>query len=830
MIKSLYSGVTGLKSHNQRMDVIGNNIANVNTTAYKAGTVTFKDVYYQTRQRASSGDFVRGGVNPTQIGMGVQLGTVGKVMSQSGLTYSDSVFDMALEGSGFFQVMDQVGNIFYTRLGRFGLDDFGNLVDANGYMVLGVSGDPSGVIASQQRINIQIPDIPDQAASVRRDFTIGGQNYQISVTAAGYGPGGNIGLTINHANSPFATMSGTAGLNVLMDLTKDYEDIVRNDPTSEYYVPHPGATATVVQLAQYEQEVVASIGRAFSADLNEAIRIGGVNVDDALIPLSVEFGSVPDITAAQNADNYREVPGTATAATQWYLDFNSTQRNALSTYANALAALASSDPVKYTNLTTGLTDLHADASVTPTVPAPVPDTVMEAARRAYLALTTGADALTSLEANLIEQDLFVRITPAANWNTAWQDLTVTERAILNNFAGQLVNTVRDNAIAQGSITATQTDIATFYNALPVNLQAHAASIIANLDAQMLNLSIVDGSDPLYTPAFTSAFTGSFSTTTPTLNARSSLNIITRNAFAAGIPEIFNNPSASGATSVALEFLVTNPGANGNRYEVKMQSIAGSGNVSAQWNGNILEIKIPRDRPAGQEITAEEIQNAINRTTGNSANTPGVLAEDFGAYFQGEELNGLPVIIVRAISTPTDPSAPRQPLDMSAAIDFSSVTSDMPLRVGMSGGEDSFFQTAFKSLATLQLRNGTFEGPQTPDTAEIFIDRDGVIYGEHPIHGVLLLGRVDIVDFVNPEGLQQYGTSYFRESLASGTPTVRIPQTESETFVISGALEMSNVDLSNEFSDMIITQRGFQANSRIITVSDSMLEELVNLKR
>jgi flagellar hook protein FlgE len=168
--------------------------------------------------------------------------------------------------------------------------------------------------------------------------------------------------------------------------------------------------------------------------------------------------------------------------------------------------------------------------------------------------------------------------------------------------------------------------------------------------------------------------------------------------------------------------------------------------------------------------------------------------------------------------------------MNTALDFSGVTSDMKLRVGMSGGEDSFFQTAFKSLATLQLRGGAYEGPQTPDTAEIFIDRDGVIYGEHPVHGILLLGRVDIVDFVNPEGLQQVGTSYFRESLASGPATVKIPQTESETFVLSGALEMSNVDLSNEFSDMIITQRGFQANSRIITVSDSMLEELVNLKR
>ncbi|MCL1788733.1 MAG: flagellar hook-basal body complex protein [Oscillospiraceae bacterium] len=825
MIKSLYSGVTGLKSHNQRMDVIGNNIANVNTTAYKAGTVTFKDVYYQTRQRASSGDFIRGGVNPTQIGMGVQLGTVGKVMTQSGLTYSDSVFDMALEGSGFFQVMDQMGNIFYTRLGRFGLDDFGNLVDANGNMVLGVSGDPTGVMASQQRIRIEIPDIPNQAANVRRDFTIGGQSYQISVTAAGYGPGGNIGLTINHANSPFATMSGTQGLNVLMDLTKDYEDIVRNDPTSEYFVPHPGAAATVVQLAQYDQEVVAAISRAFSDDLNEAIRLGGVNVDQALIPLVVEFGSVPDITAAQTADNYREIPGIANANTQWALDFTGEQRAALSAYATAITRLVNSNPATY-NTAAAINTAVTAALI---VPAPIPDTPLEAAKRAYQALLAapGTPALTNTEAMNVNNDLAARMVIASNWNTVWQDFSATQRNALNNFA----TAVRDlafglitppAAFAAATITSDPGYAAIRSNLLSAGFTAtEETALLTALDTQYTAV-------PVGFPTATE-----FAATLPALfSANSSINAAATNAFVNGVPALFSglstsNPNASG---VSLEFMVTNPGARGNNYEVKMQAVAGSGNVTAQWSGNILEIRIPKDRPAGSEVTAEEIQNAINKLTGNSATTPGTLKESFGAYNAGDELNGLPVIIVRAIATPNDPSEPRQPLAMNAALDFTNVNTSDPLRVGMSGGEDSFFQTAFKSLATLQLRNGAFEGPQTPDTAEIFIDRDGVIYGEHPIHGILLLGRVDIVDFVNPEGLQQYGTSYFRESLASGAPTVRIPQTESETFVISGALEMSNVDLSNEFSDMIITQRGFQANSRIITVSDSMLEELVNLKR
>ncbi|MBP3266414.1 MAG: flagellar hook-basal body complex protein, partial [Clostridiales bacterium] len=106
MMKSLYSGVAGMKTHNQRMDVIGNNISNVNTTGYKTSEVTFKDVYYQTKANASSGDSTSGGKNPTQIGYGSQLGTVSQVMVQSGFTYTDSKFNCALQGEGFFQVMD----------------------------------------------------------------------------------------------------------------------------------------------------------------------------------------------------------------------------------------------------------------------------------------------------------------------------------------------------------------------------------------------------------------------------------------------------------------------------------------------------------------------------------------------------------------------------------------------------------------------------------------------------------------------------------------------------------------------------------------------------
>jgi flagellar hook-basal body protein len=157
---------------------------------------------------------------------------------------------------------------------------------------------------------------------------------------------------------------------------------------------------------------------------------------------------------------------------------------------------------------------------------------------------------------------------------------------------------------------------------------------------------------------------------------------------------------------------------------------------------------------------------------------------------------------------------------------------IPRRISLYGGQDNFYRSVIQSLGgTVVMENGRFAGAQSArDLDLVFIDSGGIIYGEHAVHGRLLLGRIDLAIFQNANGLQQFGTSYYKASLSSGPAEVKIPGDDGAGEVVSGALEMANVDLSEEFSNMIITQRGFQANSRIITVSDTMLEELINLKR
>ena len=130
-----------------------------------------------------------------------------------------------------------------------------------------------------------------------------------------------------------------------------------------------------------------------------------------------------------------------------------------------------------------------------------------------------------------------------------------------------------------------------------------------------------------------------------------------------------------------------------------------------------------------------------------------------------------------------------------------------------------------------LKGGTEGGAQTfADLTGVAIGYNGVIYGTHPTLGTLELGRIDLATFDNPAGLSQVGSTYFQKTVNSGEPHLCIAGEDGSGPIAGGTLETSNVDLSQEFSDMIVTQRGFQACSRLITVSDTMLEELINLKR
>jgi len=140
MLRSLYSGVSGMRSNQTKMDVLGNNIANVNTTGFKSGRVRFQDMLSQTLANAQGPtDENLGGINAQQVGLGVKVGAIDTIMTDGALQPTNRDLDLAVEGTGFFMVSQDTDAQmkYYTRDGAFYRDYDGNLVNAGGYRVLG---------------------------------------------------------------------------------------------------------------------------------------------------------------------------------------------------------------------------------------------------------------------------------------------------------------------------------------------------------------------------------------------------------------------------------------------------------------------------------------------------------------------------------------------------------------------------------------------------------------------------------------------------------------------------------------------------------------------
>lgn len=142
MLRSMYSGISGMKANQTKMDVVGNNVANVGTTAYKKTSTRFSDALYQDSIFASAPSATLGGVNPGQVGIGTKVSGIFKNMLQGSIQPTGRPSDLAIDGDGFFTIQIGPNQFGYTRDGSFSIDMNGNLVTAEGYKVLGADGDP----------------------------------------------------------------------------------------------------------------------------------------------------------------------------------------------------------------------------------------------------------------------------------------------------------------------------------------------------------------------------------------------------------------------------------------------------------------------------------------------------------------------------------------------------------------------------------------------------------------------------------------------------------------------------------------------------------------
>ena len=655
MVKSLYSGVTGLKTHQQKMDVIGNNIANVNTTGYKTSVVTFSDIYYQTKKYPTGTTATLGGTNPRQIGYGVQMNTTTPNMTQSGFTFSDSIYDMAIDGEGFFQLMDGAGNIFYTRAGIFNVDEQGYLVNADGYHVLGVSGNSVGQPGSSEIIRITIPETEAKASSATK--TINGTNVTISMSA----PSDNTDMSVTFTNSqyPYATYANGI-LNIFFNMDEQYNS---------------------------DDE--------FQAAITEAIAAGGVELPDD-VELKFEFETIPDDPDAKIASNKIEA---------W----------------------------KYSTVTASGEQRWAYTYTDPN------DTTVTETKYAQLGFDTK---------DLLQDDLTVTVT--------YSD-SATETQILS------APTIDED----GNITgAWEIQLSSVSTSSEIN-KAIAAYIEAN------------STDTATIPELSC---------TRFIMPADSANRAT--AIGAMTPITLDGTKEG---TLGLEVTATEAGEYANNYKITFAYSATYDNTKAVWDENNLTITVCNN------TTLADINAAIESASG------------------GDDKKLLKISGMTELNS------------MNAAAREALFGGNPAVALG--GGADSFYTEVAKYLTTFSLTDGRTGSTQSyKDLENVTVQQDGTIVGYHSVHGDMVLGRIDIATFDNPNGLSQVGGTMFAETVASGAAKVEVAGTAGAGEIVAGALEMSNVDLSQEFTDMITTQRGYQANSRVITTSDTMLEELLSLKR
>ena len=257
-----------------------------------------------------------------------------------------------------------------------------------------------------------------------------------------------------------------------------------------------------------------------------------------------------------------------------------------------------------------------------------------------------------------------------------------------------------------------------------------------------------------------------------------------------------NPVVTNISATASQ-----PGAFANNYKVVFKYVSNYDDATAQWDDNTLTIGVTNKEYADDAAFLADINAAVAAAAGG--NEKKLFTFDTGSFVGAAAMT---------------PGQRKELFGSNPSLSFGE-------------GEDSFYTTVAKSLSTFNLTDGRKGAEQSyKDLDNVTVQQDGTIIGYHSVHGYMNLGRIDIATFDNPNGLTAMGGTLFAESVASGQPKLAIAGQDGAGEVVSGALEMSNVDLAQEFTDMITTQRGYQANSRVITTSDTMLEELLSLKR
>ncbi|EAV9705081.1 flagellar hook protein FlgE [Campylobacter coli] len=845
MMRSLWSGVSGLQAHQVAMDVEGNNISNVNTTGFKYSRADFGTMFSQTVKIATAPTDGRGGSNPLQIGLGVSVSSTTRIHSQGSVQTTDKNTDVAINGDGFFMVSDDGGLTRYlTRSGDFKLDAYGNFVNNAGFVVQGwnINWDDQTIDSSRSPQNIFIdPGMHIPAA----------KSTEVAIKA-----NLNSGLNIGTSSRNLYALDSVHGWNNKTQRPEDENDT----GTTQFYTTSKNSVEVT------EKGVDAgSLFNANGTGLN--LRDGqGIWVSYADAKFTTDKPANVNVFDPNNHTNQNGSIFWGDKDNTVNLDITLNGVNIQNANIRSL-----DEAIAYINTFTAPTDTRDGTGV---------KAVKKADGSGIEFVNDNADGTTD---NMKNINLTVNQA-----NTAGERHTIIWNAGNNNFTAASAKNgansvwiptaanVNGNAESIQIITAHKyvyssnpVDIGPMYNpdggpqfqpGVGNNAPTDPASLnywnaiqgsLKNSDARTFrttedlrellqrdarygvdydgdgsktydaddinqavkvvvtengNFAISNANETSTIPA--NAGAGNTQVTTNPKNMSFNITaysnkqgtVSTNDAFAK-IFKAFDGVLTVGGQikeSEQLKLSAFSAGLEiydslGSKHTLEVQFVKQS---TTQDGGNEWQMIIRVPEPAEINTTGEGPTNIIVGTA--RFNNDGSLAN-----YTPKTIN----------FSPNNGAAPNQQIKLS---------------FGTSGSNDGLVSSNSASTLTGQATDGYTSGNLKPDA--IRVDDKGNILGEFTNGKTFAVAKIAMASVANNSGLEEIGGNLFKVTANSGAIVVGEAGTGGRGEMKTSALEMSNVDLSRSLTELIIIQRGYQANSKTISTSDQMLQTLIQLKQ
>lgn len=918
MIRSLFTGVTGLKQHQTKMDVLSNNIANVNTTGFNRGRVMFQDLFSQTLKHGQQAFGEYGGLNPMQVGLGVKVASIDTLMDQGAIEQTGKQTDIAIEGAGFFSARSYDGNVYYTRDGNLNINPNHDMVMTNtGFKLQGwlatqdaITGNlemkETGVVPYDINISKYLKKHAHQTNNITyqsnldsgsdsRDIKMGLDTLTFKDSEDNFQNLQFKFKKLDSYNWIWSAVDDTEGVVATGNLKTDVDGNViesaveppglQSSVATPYFtydpdgIPQP-ATATMPMNA------VSNAGNGISS----GVLVSGSQVKDETVSVVFDGGDPTRATSFRVVGSDQGFIGAGTLGGSQAriqgtpVGFGANWVPAINTSFDIADNQFSPPSVATVNFVAGTAYSTAD----------ITDMINNEMKDSGVRVTAFYDAITQ-SFQLVSNDIGSnREIEILNSTGDLADLGLVEIASQGT-GGAKPEVFADNALATAKSTNWDPVNGIWDPASDVSFTVtdrHGRSALISFD------DIVAGNNQVYTRGAILAEINSrlaqnnVSATASFVDTNNDGNpnqlIITGSKSGAGEQVVIsgNNSMAQlgftagatfGTAAVSefnyggIEFTLTegdNPWLPNET--MTFQTTAEKGAADS------VNIYVPQPGTDMLKFMTEvkgekyEITGAVNSGTMHSTNI--IIHDSLGAehalvttweHTNSDSMEWQYKItyseddpeIIAWLRDPAnrvdDPEKPTED-ELERANDalltdrkgFMYFFENGKIDIGRSYIPDIKMQPKGSNPLTISLDNelvtqfdSTFttkavwqDGYEMGLLQHIYFEEDGIIRGVFSNGQKQPLGQVAMTTFNNPGGLEKLGKNLYEISPNSGQAVVGKAGEMDRGVIVPAALEMSNVDLSEEFTTMIITQRAFQANSRVITTSDELLQEVVNLKR